>query len=117
MTDESLDFYQYNRFIWHQLTPVRTLRLTSTASLVSQYTLISSLDSRTVLPTSEITNELPPGTGILLAIATDPVEVTPTLLSKSSTVTLTLLLVLFEKVPPTKIVLVDSWRGICCCRT
>ena len=57
------------------------LRLTSIAPSVSQYTFSSSPDSRSVLPVSVKTNELPAGTGILLAIATDPVEVTPTLVS------------------------------------
>ena len=47
------------------------LRLASIAFAESQYTTISSVPSSSVLPTSEITKELPAGTGILLAIDTE----------------------------------------------
>ena len=53
-----------------------------------------------VLPVSEMTKELPAGTGILLATA--PVDVTPTLLSRTSSVRFTELFVLLENVPPIK---------------
>ena len=55
-----------------------------------------------------MTKELPAGMGILLAIATAPVEVTPTLLSRTSTVKLTELLVLLANVPPIMILLVAA---------
>ena len=47
-----------------------------------------------------MTKELPEGTGILLASATAPVDVTPTLLSRTSRVRFTELFVLLENVPP-----------------
>ena len=53
---------------------------------------------------SEITNELPAGTGIFCASPTAVLDE----LSCISTVKLTELFVLFEKVPPTKILLVAA---------
>jgi hypothetical protein len=55
-----------------------------------------------------MTKELPEGTGILLAIATAPVDVTPILLSRISRVRLTELPVLFANVPPIIILFVDA---------
>ena len=78
------------------------LRLASIAFAESQYTTISSVPSSSVLPTSEITKELPAGTGILLAIDTE----TAVLWSLTSTVKLTELSVLLAKVPPIRILFV-----------
>ena len=78
---------------------MRRLRL----SYHNRFSDISCLSN--VLPVSEMTNELPAGTGILLAMAT----VIPVLASSVSSVRLTELLVLLANVPPIKILLV-------CCR-
>ena len=80
------------------------LRLVSIAFAESQYTTTSSVASRSVLPVSEMTKELPAGTGILLAIATD----TAVLWSLTSTVKLTELSVLFAKVPPIRTLFVAA---------